>query len=68
MEEVINDTKKYPEYTIFKGTDQEFTGNISQISKHFNVNYYRLKGRIRNKHTIEEAIKMEGKFIERQNI
>ena len=38
--------KKCKIYTIFKNTDQEFKGNLKQISKYFNINITTLKYRL----------------------
>ena len=44
-------------YTVFKGTDREFTGNRKEISEHFNIKLKRIEKRIYEKHmTLEEAI------------
>lgn len=39
-------SKKCKIYTIFKNTDQEFKGNLKQISKYFNINITTLKYRL----------------------
>ena len=44
-------------YTIFKNTDEEFTGTRKEIAKHFNIPYNTLKNRINKMNlSIEEAI------------
>lgn len=44
-------------YTVFKGTDREFTGTKKEISEHFNVNYSTLMNRINKQNmNLEEAI------------
>lgn len=44
-------------YTVFKGTDREFTGNKKEIANHFNISYSVLKNRTNGmKLSLEEAI------------
>ena len=44
-------------YNVFKGTNREFTGNLKEISKHFNIKYNILQYRIHKMNlSIEEAI------------
>lgn len=33
-------------YTVFKNTNEEFTGNYTEIAKHFNVNYQSMMKRL----------------------
>ena len=53
--EIANPNLNY--FTIFKGTNKEFTGTLKEISNYFNLNYENIKIKI-NKYnmTIEEAI------------
>lgn len=46
--------------TVFKGTDKEFTGTKTDISKHFGIKYVNLQARLRYGYTIEEAINWNG--------
>ena len=50
-------------YTAFKGTQNEFTGTLMEISKHFNVKYENLTYRLRNNLTIDEAINYRKNII-----
>ena len=43
-------------YTVFKGTDIEFTGNYKQVTEHFEVNYGAFYNSLRRGHTLEEVI------------
>ena len=44
-------------FTIFRGTNKEFTGSMKEIAKHFNINYDTLKYRVKNQNlTMEEAV------------
>ena len=57
IEDAIDFENKVNIYTVFEGTYREFTGNINQISKYFNINYKLLLNRINNLNiSIEEAI------------
>ena len=42
--------------TVFKGTNREFTGNQSEIAKHFEIGYITFNYRLRQGYTPEEAI------------
>lgn len=42
-------------YTVFKGTDREFSGNLSDIRKHFNIDNQKFYSGLRSR-TLEEVI------------
>lgn len=45
IEKAIANPKNKRLYTVFKGTDEEFTGNVIEIADHFNINYNNIKRR-----------------------
>lgn len=53
-------------YTVYAGTDKEFTGNKKQIARHFGIGYRRLYDRVKNGMTFEEALNMPK--VERNNV
>lgn len=46
-------------YTVFKGTEKEFTGNKKEIANHFNISYYAFIQRVKKGITLEEAIVLD---------
>ena len=58
VENAINATGYKNKYTVFKGTENEFTGTYRQIAEHFNIEYYKLIERKNHlNYSLEEAIK-----------
>ena len=56
-------------YTVFKGTDREFTGNLTQISKCFNINIQTLSNRINQSHmSLEKAIDYKDYRFEKHTV
>ena len=52
-----NNKNKIYVYTVFKGTDREFTGTIIQISNHFGFKDYIIRRRMKQYNlSLEEAI------------
>ena len=62
LEECVDYKNNIQKYTVFKGTNKEFSGNIREIAKHFNINISTLEYRIQNMNlTFEEAILIPSK-------
>ena len=59
LEEAIEyEDDRFEKYTVFKGTNEEFTGNIKDITNHFNLNYANfMKFKYNSNLSIEEVIK-----------
>lgn len=58
VEDAINKIGYKNKFTVFKGTDEEFTGTYIEIAKHFNIEYYKIIQRVtRFNYTLEEAIR-----------
>lgn len=57
LEEAINyESISSKILTVFKDTDKEFTGNLKEISQHFNINVNTLYRKYRNGLSLEKAI------------
>ena len=56
-ENAINNESNKKVYTVFKNTEREFTGNLNEIAKHFNLDCKLLNNRVNlTNFNIEEAI------------
>ena len=61
IEDAINFSyENYKTYTVFKGTDKEFSGNYKEIAKYFNINYNTFMNRIK-KVSLDDAVNYSGK-------
>ena len=63
LEKVIKFGKYMYAFTVFKGTDREFTGTYTQIAKHFGIRYNAFMMRLqKNNYNLEEAIDFKPKY------